>query len=287
MLRADVVDLIVKLALREDVGRKDITTTALFGEKLHIRAEIEAKEAGILCGAEVAERVFRHVDENLRFLPVAKDGEVLEPQREVAYIDGSARSILIAERTALNFIGHLSGIATMTGRFVEKVKGTKARIMDTRKTAPNLRVLEKYAVATGGGVNHRSGLYDQVLIKDNHLRVLKDRSIPDIVLAVKESVLKNTVVGIEVKNLKELAEALKTKVNYVLLDNMTPEVVRDAVKMRNAFVGARRAVPELEVSGGITLDNVRVYAETGVERISIGALTHSSPWLDVSLNIVG
>jgi nicotinate-nucleotide pyrophosphorylase (carboxylating) len=285
MLRADVMDLTVKLALREDIGRKDITTTALLGENLHIRAELEAKEAGILCGMEVAERVFRHVDENLRFLPVAKDGETLEAGREVAYIDGSARSILIAERTALNFVGHLSGIATMTHRFVEKVQGTKAKIMDTRKTMPNLRVLEKYAVVTGGGVNHRAGLYDQVLIKDNHLRILKDRSIPDIVRTVKETIQKNTAVGIEVKNLKELAEALKTEVNYILLDNMTPKTVLEAVEMRDV-AGARRAVPLLEVSGGITLENVRSYAETGVERISIGALTHSAPWLDISLDIV-
>lgn len=282
MLWPDVVDLTVKLALREDVGHKDLTATALLDETRQIRAELEAKQAGVLCGMDVAERVFRHVDEDLRFLPVAKDGEALEPMREVAYINGSARSILIAERVALNFVGHLSGIATLTRQYVDKVKGTKAKIMDTRKTLPNMRVLEKYAVATGGGVNHRAGLYDQVLIKDNHLRVLQDRSIPDIVRTVKESVLKNVIVGLEVKNLKELAEALKTKVNYILLDNMTPETVLEAVKMREK-AGARA---ELEVSGGISLETVRKYAETGVERISIGALTHSAPWLDVSLDIV-
>ena len=282
MLWPDVVDLTVKLALREDVGRKDLTTTALLDETRQIRAELEAKQAGILCGMDVAERVFRHVDEDLRFLPVAKDGESLEPLREVAYINGSARSILIAERTAINFLGHLSGIATMTRQFVDKVKGTKAKIMDTRKTLPNMRVLEKYAVATGGGVNHRAGLYDQVLIKDNHLRVLQDRSIPDIVRTIRENVLKNTIVGIEVKNLKELTEALKTPVNYILLDNMTPETVLEAVKMREK-AGVRI---ELEVSGNVKLENVRSYADTGVERISIGALTHSAPWLDVSLDIV-
>jgi len=282
MIWPDLVDLTVKLALREDVGRKDITTTALFGENLHIRAGLQAKEAGVLCGIEVAERVFRHVDENLRFLPIVKDGESIEPSREVAFVNGSALSILIAERTALNFIGHLSGIATMTSRFVEKVKGTKAEIMDTRKTTPNLRTLEKYAVAMGGGVNHRAGLYDQVLIKDNHLRVLKDRSIPDIVQTIKESVLRKTVVGIEVKNLKELGEALKTKVHYILLDNMTPETVKEAVQMREKA----HSKIELEVSGGIRLENVREYADTGVERISIGALTHGVPWLDVSLDIV-
>jgi nicotinate-nucleotide pyrophosphorylase (carboxylating) len=282
MILTDAVDRIVKLALREDVGRKDITTTALFGDKLHIRAEIEAKEPGVLCGLKIAERVFRQVDENLRFLPVAKDGESLESLREVAYIEGSARSILIAERTALNFIGHLSGIATLTRRFVEKTQGTNAKIMDTRKTTPNFRLLEKYAVAAGGGVNHRLGLYDQGLIKDNHLRVLKDRAIPDIVQTLRESVLKKTILGIEVKNLKEFAEALKTKVNYILLDNMTPENVAEAVQMRRK---AGSGI-ELEVSGGIRLENVRSYALTGVERISVGALTHSAPWLDVALDIV-
>lgn len=291
MLPVDVVDLTVKLALREDVGRKDITSSALFSKNQTIRAEIEAKEGGVLCGIEVAERVFRHVDEHVRFLPVAKDGEVLEAGREIAYISGSALSILIGERVALNFLGHLSGIATLTRQFVEKVEGTKVKIMDTRKTTPNLRVLERIAVATGGGVNHRAGLYDQVLIKDNHLRVLKDRTIPSIVDAVRQTVQKKTIVGIEVKNLKELGEALKTSVNYVLLDNMTPEIVREAVAMRDlmfkARVGARLIAPVLEVSGGITLENVREYAETGVERISVGALTHSAPNIDISLDIVG
>ena len=280
MLRAEVVDLIVKLALREDIGRKDLTSSALLPESLRIRAEIQAKEAGVLCGIETAERVFRHVDDDLRFLPAAKDGELMEPGREIAYIEGSARSILLAERTALNFLGHLSGIATMTRQFVDKVKGTQAAILDTRKTAPNLRLLEKEAVAAGGGVNHRFGLYDQVLIKDNHLRVLRDRSIPDIVQMVRGTVLKKTVVGLEVKNLKELAAALKTDVNYILLDNMDVTTVREAVAMRG------KSKIQLEVSGGIRLDNVREYAETGVERISIGAITHSARSLDVSLDIV-
>ena len=281
MLRAEVVDLIVKLALREDVGRKDITSSTIFPESLHIRAEIQAKQSGVLCGIDTAERVFRHVDDDLRFLPAAKDGETLEPGREIAYIEGSAQAILVAERTALNFLGHLSGIATLTRQFVDKVRGTQAAILDTRKTTPNLRLLEKEAVVAGGGMNHRFGLYDQVLIKDNHLRVLRERSIPSIVETVRETVLKKTVVGLEVKNLKELAEALKTDVNYVLLDNMSVETVHEAVKMR----GAKTKI-QLEVSGGIRLDNVREYAETGVERISIGALTHSAPCLDIALDIV-
>ncbi len=282
MLKNNVLDLIVKLALREDIGSRDITTSSIIPKNLTIRAELEAKEEGVICGVEIAERVFRHVDENLRFLPVAKDGERAEKGREIAYIEGLASSLLIAERTAVNFLGHLSGIATTTNRFVEKIKGTHARIYDTRKTTPNLRMLEKYAVTVGGGINHRFGLYDQVLIKDNHLRIQHNQSIPDIVAEAHRGVLKRTVIGLEVKNLKELAEALKCKLSYILLDNMSVETVREAVAMRQKAL----VKTEFEVSGGINLDNVRSYAETGVERISIGALTHSSLTLDISLNIV-
>ena len=283
MLQTDVIDLIVKLALREDVGRKDITTSGIIPPAKHVHAEIEAKESGVLYGVEIAERVFRHVDANLRFLPVAIDGEIMEKGREIAYIDGSAASVLIAERTALNFLGHLSGIATHTSRFVDKVRGTGVKILDTRKTTPNMRLLEKYAVAAGGGAHHRMGLYDQVLIKDNHLLILKDMAIPAILASSRESVQKNTVIGIEVKNLKELQEAFKGKPDYILLDNMKPEMIRKAVEVRRK---AELKIP-FEISGGVNLDNVREYAETGVERISIGSLTHSAPWLDISLDIVG
>src|SRR3989338_4061479 len=187
MLKTNWIDPIVKTALREDVGSKDITTSSVIPKNLSIKADIEFKQKGVLCGIEIAERVFRLVDENLRFLPVAKDGEVIEKKREIAYIEGSAASILIAERTALNFLSHLSGIATVTKAFVEKVKGTQARILDTRKTTPGLRMLEKYAVATGGGQNHRVGLFDEALIKDNHLRILQKDSLISIVEKVRKS----------------------------------------------------------------------------------------------------
>ena len=283
MLKASLIDPIIKLALREDIGARDITSTAVIPKNLSIKADVEFQESGVLCGIHVAERAFRLVDENVRFLPVAKDGERIEKKREVAYIEGSAISILVAERTALNFLGRLSGIATQTRAFVDKIKDTEAKILDTRKTTPGLRILEKYAVSAGGGTNHRFGLYDQMLIKDNHLRILRAETIPDIVARARRASLKNTVIGIEVKNLEELKEALKTKVNYILLDNMSPEAVREAVNLRKR---AGSAVP-LEVSGGVRLDNVSDYAQTGVERISVGCLTHGAPSINVSLDIVG
>ena len=283
MLQVSQIDPIVKQALREDVGHKRIKTSSIISQSLWMEADIEFKEAGVLCGIQIAERVFRLIDENLRFLPVARDGEKIEKNREVAYVEGSAASLLIAERTALNFLSHLSGIATRTREFVDKVKNTQTNILDTRKTTPGLRLFEKYAVATGGGTNHRMGLYDQVLIKDNHLRILRKQSIASVVSKVKEAVLKRTVIGLEVKNLMELKEALKTPVDYILLDNMTVESVREAVNLRKRS-GSKVL---FESSGGITIDNVLDYAQTGVERISVGALTHHARSIDVSLDIVG
>ncbi len=282
MLKPQFIDPIVKIALQEDIGSRDLTTSSIISPNTMIKADIQFEEPGILCGMIVAERVFRLVDEDIRFLPVAKDGEWIEKKREIAYIEGKAASILTAERTALNFLARLSGIATQTSGYVEKIKSTKARIFDTRKTTPGLRILEKYAVAVGGGSNHRFGLYDQVLIKDNHLRILRNYSIAHIVAATRKNVLKKTVIGIEVKNLKELAEALKERPNYILLDNMSVQMVKDAVAMRNdAGVDV-----ELEVSGGINFNTVLEYAQTGVERISVGALTHSAWSANISLDII-
>jgi nicotinate-nucleotide pyrophosphorylase (carboxylating) len=282
MLSSSLIDPIVKIALKEDVGARDITSLAIIPKNLQIKADIEFKQKGVLCGIGAAERVFRLIDGDVRFLPTAKDGEVIEKNREVAYLEGSAVSILTAERTALNFLGRLSGIATRTRDFVEKIKGTSAKILDTRKTTPGLRVLEKYAVCIGGGHNHRFGLFDQALIKDNHLRILRKKALVDIVAEVKSKVLKKTIVGVEVKNLSELREALKSKADYILLDNMSVETVLEAVILRKKMASKI----ELEVSGGIHLENVLAYAQTGVERISIGALTHSAPCADISLNIV-
>lgn len=283
MLKTAFIDPIVKIALHEDIGANDITTHNVVPKPLHIKAAVIAGQKGVLCGVSVAERVFRLVDENLRYLPAAKDGDILERGREIAYIEGSAQHILSAERTALNFISHLSGIATKTRAFVDKIKGSGARILDTRKTTPGLRILEKYAVSVGGGKNHRFGLYDQVLIKDNHLLIMRKRSIPDIVADVRKAVLKKTVIGVEVKNLMEFQAALKSSADYILLDNMQPETVRGAVNLKKR----QNSKIELEVSGGVNIDNVLEYAQTGVERISIGALTHSVQAIDISLDIVG
>ena len=282
MLKPAYIDPYVKAALREDIGAKDLTTSALLLKSTHAKADIEFKKKGVVCGIDIIERAFRLIDEDLRFLPVAKDGEVAEPGREVAYIEGSAASILTAERTALNFLGRLSGIATLTREFVEKIKGTSAKIYDTRKTTPNLRILEKYAVHIGGAENHRFGLYDQVLIKDNHLKVLRREALNDIIARARRDVLKKTVLGVEVKNLMELSEVLRSRADYILLDNMSPEEVREAVKLREKS-GSK--IP-LEVSGGVNLENVLDYARAGVERISVGKLTHAAPSIDVSLDIV-
>jgi nicotinate-nucleotide pyrophosphorylase (carboxylating) len=284
MLKPHLIDPVVKQALREDIGARDLTSSALIASNTIVKADIEFKQAGVLCGIEIAERAFRIVDETLRFLPTAKDGEWIEKNREVAYIEGSGRSILIAERTALNFLGHLSGIATKTRDFMERVKGTKVRVLDTRKTTPNLRLFEKYAVKCGGGTNHRWGLYDEVLIKDNHLRILRKEPLVEIINKAKRTNLKKTVIGVEVKNLMELAEALKSRADYILLDNMSVETVREALVMRKQ---ANAEHIEFEVSGGIRPDNVLEYAKTGIERISSGGLTHSVPAIDVSLDIVG
>src|SRR3989338_3841469 len=283
MLQTSQIDPLVKLALKEDVGSRDITTSSIIPKNLSVKADIEFKQSGVLCGIQIAERVFRLTDENLRFLPVARDGERIEKNREVASLEGSAAALLIAERTALNFLAHLSGVATRTREFVEKVKNTQANILDTRKTTPGLRLFEKYAVATGGGMNHRMGLYDQALIKDNHLRILRKEPIASAVSRLKSSVLKRTIIGVEVKNLMELKGALKAPVDYILLDNMKVEMVREAVNLR------KRAQSKVlfEASGGITIDNVLDYAETGVERISVGALTHHALSIDISLDIVG
>jgi nicotinate-nucleotide pyrophosphorylase (carboxylating) len=269
------VQELIDRALAEDVGAGDVTTDALVPPDARARARIVQREPGVVAGLRVAEAVFRRVDPELRWHPHAREGEWREAGL-VAEIAGSAGSILRGERVALNFLGRLSGIATLTARFVAAVEGTGARILDTRKTTPGLRTLEKGAVKAGGGANHRFGLFDAVLIKENHIaaaggvRVAVDRARA----AARDGML----LEVECTSLEEIDEALAAGATRLLLDNMGTEEMAEAVRRV-----AGRA--ELEASGGVTLDTVRAIAETGVEYISVGALTHSAPALDLSLEL--
>lgn len=268
---------LVKLALREDVGPGDWTTLWTVPPDLRAEGAILAEEEGIICGLKVAEMAFREVEPGLSFLPRLGDGQRVRPGDLVAVVEGPARGMLTAERTALNFLGRLSGIATLTAKYVEAVRGTKAKVLDTRKTAPGWRALEKYAVRCGGGENHRMGLYDMVLIKDNHIALTG--GIAEAVKRARENMgSRKLKLEVEVRNLKELEEALASGVDRVLLDNMSPEDVREAV----GLVGGR---VEVEASGGITLENIGEYAETGVDYISVGAITSSVRSLNISMDV--
>jgi nicotinate-nucleotide pyrophosphorylase (carboxylating) len=263
-------------ALSEDIAAGDLTSEALFGADDCCRAVILLKEAGVVCGLPVARAAFRKLDEAIEIERLVGEGElVAEAPQEVVRLTGRTRAILGAERVALNLIGRLSGIATLTRRFVEAVEGTGVAILDTRKTTPGLRALEKYAVHAGGGVNHRFGLYDAVLVKDNHLRLVG--GVEQAVRRLRSSV--SLPLEVEADTLEQVEQALGLGVERILLDNMSPSEVARAVEL----VAARA---QLEVSGGVTLENVRAYAKTGVNAISIGALTHSARSLDVSLEVL-
>jgi nicotinate-nucleotide pyrophosphorylase (carboxylating) len=259
--------------IAEDVGDGDVTTLAVVAEDRTCRAEIRTKEPGIVCGLEAAASVFAEL--GVTFRPQVEEGAHIEPGL-VAEIEGPAHGVLAGERLALNLIGRLSGIATLTRRYVDAMEGTKARILDTRKTTPGLRLLEKHAVSCGGGTNHRIGLYDGILIKDNHLRLAGGVAAAVARARAAETGLE---VEVEVETLDEVREALGAGAGAILLDNMTLEELRKAVDL-----AAGRAT--LEASGGVTLDTVRAIAETGVDFISVGALTHSVPSLDVSLEVL-
>ena len=275
------LDRLLHAALTEDIGSRDLTSSLIPADQ-HAKADAIFKEEGLLCGLPIAERLFRLVDENLRFLPVASDGEKIDGGRAIFYVEGKCRSILAAERVALNFLGHMSAVATMTRSFADRVEGTPAQIFDTRKTTPLFRILDRYAVKKGGGQNHRSGLYDGVLIKENHLHALSQESLETIVGQARSRVSKKTQIGVEVRNLKELASALKAPTDYILLDNFSVPNVKEAVALRTKM---NVRIP-LEVSGGVKLNNVAEYAACGVERISVGALTHSIQVVDISLNLL-
>lgn len=272
---------IIKAAIKEDVGKGDITTTAFIPKWKSSEARIIAKEESVLCGINIAEWVFSAVDYSVRFKPQAEDGQKVYPGEFVAFVEGHARAILTAERVALNFISLLSGIATETRKYVEKCAKYNVSVLDTRKTFPLLRYLEKYAVSVGGGKNHRMDLGDMVMIKDNHLKAQDSK--PDI-KAFRQKVQTNVKIEVEVDTIDQYKKVLIEKPDIIMLDNMSPEDVREAIRLR-----AERSLTEavvLEVSGGINLNNVEEYAKTGVDTISIGALTHSVKSADFSLDII-
>jgi nicotinate-nucleotide pyrophosphorylase (carboxylating) len=275
------IDFLIEGALLEDFGKAgDITTQAAVPGNRRGKGELIAKEAGLIAGLSVFQRVLYKVDPEIRLSFSVQDGDRIKKGTIVGTVNGSIASILKAERTALNFLQHLSGIATYTNQFVQVVKGTKAKITDTRKTTPLLRLLEKYAVRVGGGENHRLGLYDMMLIKNNHVDVCGG-----ITQAVRQCLdycdRKNLQVLIEVetRTIRELKEAMRFPVHRIMLDNMSLDTMKRAVEM------VQDRIP-LEASGNISLDNIRDVAETGVDYISIGALTHSVRALDLSLRLL-
>ncbi|PKK83686.1 MAG: nicotinate-nucleotide diphosphorylase (carboxylating) [candidate division Zixibacteria bacterium HGW-Zixibacteria-1] len=291
----DSIDEIIRqqvdLVLMEDIGQGDITTTACIEPTL-VKAEIMAKSEGVVSGLMVVEMVFQSRDKNVQIEIVKTDGETFARGDRIIGIEGDSRAILTGERTALNFLGHLSGIATLTAKFVEAVRGTGATILDTRKTTPGLRLLDKYAVACGGASNHRFGLYDMALIKDNHIAaagsitkaVEKMRAFLKSDEYKKQYLIKpeHIEIEVEVENESQLREAIAGKVKRLLLDNQSTEQLAELVKIARSL----DAGVKLEASGNVNLANVRKVAETGVDFISIGTLTHSAPSSDFSLKFL-
>ena len=266
------LDRLIRIALAEDIGPGDITTRLTIPLRTQTRTRLVARQPGVLAGIGVCRRVFRAVNPRARLTAQVRDGTSYEAGSVLALVRGPARAILAAERTALNFLQRLSGIATLTRRYVDAVKGTGAKILDTRKTTPGWRALEKYAVRCGGGSNHRMGLYDMVLVKDNHIA-----AAGSIAVALKRTQGARVPVEVEVRTIAQLRAALAAGARRILLDNM------DLARMRRA-VSLARGRAKLEASGGITLRRVRAVAETGVDYISVGALTHSAPAADIALD---
>ena len=270
----------IDLALEEDVGSGDVTTEWTVPESRKLGAVIMAKAGGVIAGIDVADAVFWRIDERIETDLILQDGDPVRAGQEVFRLRGPARAILTGERVALNFMQRLSGIATLTRAFSDAIRGTEARILDTRKTTPGLRRLERAAVRAGGGLNHRFGLFDMVLIKENHIRAAG--GIRAAVDAVKRNNFNGLAVEVETTSMYEVRDAVDCEVDRILFDNMPLDLLREAVE----YVKAADPLIELEASGGITLQNVRAIAELGVDYISIGALTHSAPSLDLSLLIV-
>ena len=280
MLNATMLQTVCRAALAEDVGSGDATTLATIPEDLDVEAAIVARDDGVCAGLPVARAVFAELDPSVHFEALAEEGERCSAGRELARLTGAARAVLTGERTSLNFLQRLSGIATLTRRYVDAVGGHKARILDTRKTTPGLRALEKYAVTMGGGRNHRFGLYDRILIKDNHRELVRFAgadTIPYAVRAAREA-YPALEVEVEADTLDDVEAAIAAKADHILLDNMSDEEIAAAVVMNQG-----QAL--LEVSGGVTLERVPRIAAMGVDSISVGALTHSAKALDIGLDV--
>ncbi len=284
---------IVQLAIKEDIGDGDITSKIFIPDGSETKGMLIAKEAGIVAGLPVAGYVLSQIDENLIFTSNIEDGSRVKKGTIIGSVKGLTLSLLSAERLVLNFLQRLSGIATATNRFAEKIKGYGTQIMDTRKTAPGWRYLEKYAVRVGGGINHRMGLYDQILIKDNHLKIMGSEKengvISRLVRKAREQIENGMLIEVEVEDLCQIKDVVDAGVDIILFDNMEPSKIREAVDIvgeieKNQGAGTGKSILT-EASGNITIENVEEYADAGVDRISVGAITHSARVLDISFDI--
>ena len=284
---------IVQLAIKEDIGDGDITSKIFIPDGSKTEGMLIAKEAGVVAGLPVAGYVLSQIDENLILTSNIEDGSRVKKGTIIGSVKGLTLSLLSAERLVLNFLQRLSGIATATNRFAEKIKGYRTQIMDTRKTAPGWRYLEKYAVRVGGGINHRMGLYDQILIKDNHLKTMgsekENGAISRLVRKAREQIENGMLIEVEVEDLCQIKDVVDAGVDIILFDNMEPSKIREAVDIvkeieKNQGAGTGKAILT-EASGNITIENVEEYADAGVDRISVGAITHSVRVLDISFDI--
>ncbi|MFA6978696.1 MAG: carboxylating nicotinate-nucleotide diphosphorylase [Ignavibacteriaceae bacterium] len=271
------IERVILTALKEDIGAGDITTNLIIEKKQQAKAFFLAKEDGIIAGLNIAKMVFQKLDKKIVWKSSVKDGDFVSAETRIAEVKGSLRALLTGERTALNILQRMSGIATTTNSFVKIVNGTNAKILDTRKTAPGLRLFDKYAVKIGGGTNHRIGLFDMVLIKDNHIKAAG--SIANAVAKIRKGATQKIKIEVETSNLDEVREALKNKVEIIMLDNMTVAMMKEAVKI---IAGKTK----VEASGNVNFKSIKAIAETGVDYISIGALTHSVKALDISMKIM-
>lgn len=277
MKRDYLIDKIITLAIEEDIDTGDITSNALVPETSMAVAEMTAKADGVISGIEIARKVFEQIDKNILWTPFVNEGDHVKKGDRIVRIEGSFRALLTAERTALNILQRMSGIATAASLYVKELEGSGTNLLDTRKTAPGMRILDKMAVKAGGGTNHRMGLYDMALIKDNHIKVAG--GIPNAVIQVRKSIKSGISIEVEVTNLDETQQAIDSGADIIMLDNMNTAQMAQAVKLING-----RA--KTEASGNMTLSRVKEVASAGVDFISVGALTHSVTALDISMNIV-